>query len=196
VEIGPVPALALRISYAGELGWELYTAAEHGRWLWDTLFEAGRPLGAAPVGLGAFDSLRVEKGYRFAGQDMHTEYTPAEAGLGFTVNLSKSAFIGREALLREREQGGPRRRLCCMVLDEPDGAPLGYEPILVDGRPVGYVTSANFGYTVGRSLVYGYLPSELAEPGTRVSVRVFDHELGGEVSSEPQYDPSGERVRG
>ncbi len=196
VEIGPVPALALRISYAGELGWELYTAAEHGRWLWDTLFEAGRPLGAAPVGLGAFDSLRVEKGYRFAGQDMHTEYTPAEAGLGFTVNLSKSAFIGREALLREREQGGPRRKLCCIVLDEPDGAPLGYEPILVDGRPVGYVTSANFGSTVGRSLVYGYLPRELAEPGTRVSVRVFDRELGGQVSTEPQYDPRGERVRG
>jgi dimethylglycine oxidase len=196
IEVGPVPALALRISYAGELGWELYTAAEHGRWLWDTVFEAGVPVGAVPVGLGAFDSLRVEKGYRFAGVDMHTEYTAAEAGLGFTVNLSKPDFIGRDAVLRERERGGPARKLSAIVLDDGDTAPLGYEPLLADGAAVGYVTSANFGYTVGRSIVYGYLPTELAQPGSRVSVRVFDREVGGEVTAEPLFDPKGERLRG
>ncbi len=191
IEVGPVPARALRISYAGELGWELYVATEYGRWLWDALVEGG----GRPVGLGAFNSLRVEKGYRFAGVDMHTEYTAAEAGLGFTVNLSKSAFIGREAALRERERGGPARRLVCVVLDEPDAAPLGYEPLMVDGDAVGYVTSADFGYTVGRSLVYGYLPRDHAGEGTRVAVRIFDRTVAGTVSSEPQFDPRGERLR-
>jgi glycine cleavage system T protein len=195
IEIGPVAARALRISYAGELGWELYTATEHGRWLWDALIEAGRPLGAAPAGLGAFDSLRVEKGYRFAGVDMHTEYTAAEAGLAFTVDISKPDFVGRAAVLEERARGGPRRRLACVVLDDRDAAPLGYEPLLADGRAVGYVTSANFGYTVGASITYGYLPAELAVPGTRVSVRVFDRDHGGTVSEEPLYDPRGERLR-
>ncbi len=195
VELGPVPAHALRISYAGELGWELYVASEHGRWLWDTLLEAGRPLGAAPVGTGAFDSLRVEKGYRFAGVDMHTEHTPDECGLGFTVSLAKSSFVGREAVLRAREQGPPARRLCAIVLDDPDAAPLGYEPLLDGRRAVGYVTSANFGYTVGQSIVYGYLPAELAEPGSRVAVGIFDRRVEGTVTAEPLYDPAGERLR-
>ena len=145
IEVGPVPALALRISYVGELGYELYVATEHGRWLWDSLFAAGEQDGVVPVGTAAFNSLRVEKGYRFAGVDMHTEYSPVEAGLGFTVNLSKSSFIGREAALRERE-AGPSRRLCCLVLDDPNAAPLGYEPLLAGEHAVGYVTSADFGY--------------------------------------------------
>ena len=80
IEVGPVPALALRISYVGELGYELYVATEHGRWLWDALFAAGEEFGVVPVGTAAFNSLRVEKGYRFAGVDMHTEYSPVEAG--------------------------------------------------------------------------------------------------------------------
>ena len=100
-----VPALALRISYAGELGWELYVPTEYGRWLWDRLAEAGEPDGAVAVGLGAFESLRIEKGYRFAGVDMHTDYSADEAGLGFTVHLTKPSFTGREAVLRERERG-------------------------------------------------------------------------------------------
>jgi glycine cleavage system aminomethyltransferase T len=191
-----MPVRALRISYAGEHGWELYTATEHGRALWDTLAEAGRPLGARAAGLGAFDSLRVEKGYRFAGQDMHTEHTPAAAGLGFTVDFSKPDFIGRGALLHERAGGGPQTKLTPLVLDDQNAAPLGYEPLIADGRAVGYVTSANFGYTVGKNIVYGYLPVALAEPGSRVSVRVFDREVGGEVTTEPLYDPRGERMRG
>ena len=189
-----VPALALRISYAGELGWELYVPTEHGRWVWDALLAAGAPHGAVPVGLGAFDSLRVEKGYRFSGVDMHSEYTPDEAGLGFTVHLTKPAFIGREAVLRERAVG-VRRRLVPIVLDDPDAAALGGEPILLDGRPVGYVTSANFGYSIGRSIVYGYLPAAEAVPGRRAAVHIFDREVGGEVASEPLFDPRGIRLR-
>ncbi len=189
-----MPALALRISYVGELGYELYVATEHGRWLWDALFAAGEQDGVVPVGTAAFNSLRVEKGYRFAGVDMHTEYSPVEAGLGFTVNLSKSAFIGREAALRERE-AGPSRRLCCLVLDDSNAAPLGYEPLLAGEDSVGYVTSANFGYSVGHSIAYGYLPVGIADPGSRVEVQIFDQRIGATVSDEPLFDPRGERLR-
>ncbi len=194
IEVGPVPALALRISYVGELGYELYVNTEHGRWLWDALFAAGEEFGVVPVGTAAFNSLRVEKGYRFAGVDMHTEYSPVEAGLGFTVNLSKSSFIGREAALRERESG-PSRKLCCLVLDDPDAAPLGYEPLLAGDHAVGYVTSADFGYTIGKSIAYGYLPVGIADPGSRVDVRIFDRRVGATVTEEPLFDPRGERLR-
>ncbi len=194
IGIGPVRTLALRISYAGELGWELYAPSEHGRWLWDALHEAGRPQGLVPVGTGAFESLRVEKGYRFSGVDIHTEYTAAEAGLGFTVDFSKSSFNGREASLRERERG-PGRRLVPILLDDPDAAPLGYEPLLDGGERVGYVTSANFGYSVGGSIAYGYLPTPLAEPGSRVDVQIFGTRVPGTVATEPLFDPKGERLR-
>ncbi len=194
VEIGPVPALALRISYVGEMGYELYVATEHGRWLWDALLAAGEEFGVVPVGTSAFNSLRVEKGYRFAGVDMHTEYSPVEAGLGFTVNLSKSSFIGREAALRERESG-PSRKLCCMVLDDPNVTALGYEPLLAGEHAVGYVTSADFGYTVGQSIVYGYLPVGIAETGAKVDVQIFDQRIGATVTDEPLFDPRGERLR-
>jgi glycine cleavage system aminomethyltransferase T len=162
--------------------------------VYDRLLEAGAADGAVPVGLGAFDSLRVEKGYRFSGVDMHTDYTADEAGLGFTVHLTKPAFCGREAVLAERARG-IARRLVPIVLDDPDASPLGGEPILVDGTVHGYVTSANFGYSIGASIVYGYLPAALAEPGQRASVRIFDREVGGAVRPEPLFDPKGERIR-
>jgi len=189
-----VPVLALRISYAGELGWELYAPTEYGAHLWERLMEAGAEHGLAACGGGAFESLRIEKGYRFAGVDMHTDYTADEAGLGFAVNVSKPDFIGRQAVLEERARG-LRKRLVPIVLDDPDAAPLGGEPILLDGDAVGYVTSANFGYTVGKSIAYGYLPADQAVPGTRAAIRIFDREVAGSVSSEPIFDPAGERIR-
>ncbi|MBM3680485.1 MAG: FAD-dependent oxidoreductase [Actinobacteria bacterium] len=189
-----VPVLALRISYAGELGWELYAPTEYGAHLWERLMEAGADHGLAACGGGAFESLRVEKGYRFAGVDMHTDYTPDEAGLGFAVNLRKADFIGKRAVIAERARGS-RKRLVPIVLDDPDAAPLGGEPILLDGNPVGYVTSANFGYSVGTSIAYGYLPADAAVPGTRAAIRIFDREVGGSVTSEPIFDPTGERLR-
>jgi 4-methylaminobutanoate oxidase (formaldehyde-forming) len=156
--------------------------------------EAGKEHGIIAAGGGAFESLRIEKGYRFAGVDMHTDYTADEAGLGFAVNLRKPGFIGREAVIAERARG-VAKRLVPIVLDDPDAAPLGGEPILVDGRRVGYVTSANFGYTVGASIAYGYLPADHAAPGTRATVRIFDREVEGSVSAEPVFDPAGERIR-
>ena len=124
------PCLALRVTYVGELGWELYCATELGLRLWDTIWEAGRPHGLVAGGYKAIDSCRLEKGYRVWGADISPEDTPYEAGLGFAVKLDKGDFVGREALL-ERQQ--PERRLACLVLDDPRAVALGSEPVRVDG---------------------------------------------------------------
>ena len=157
IDIEEVPALAVRISYVGELGWELYAPAEFGPRMWDILREAGEPLGLVPAGGGAFESLRLEKGYRLWGADIHTEYNPMEAGLDFAVRLDSGDFIGRSALIRAREEG-VSQRLSCLVFDDRAHLVMGKEPVLKGDRRVGYVTSANFGYTVGKSIAYAYLP--------------------------------------
>jgi glycine cleavage system aminomethyltransferase T len=194
IYVGYVPVRALRISYAGELGWELYAPAEYGPRLWDTLWEAGQPLGAAPVGGGAFDSLRLEKGYRLWGSELHTDYNPYEAGLGFAVRLNKGDFIGRDAL-RQIKAAGPARRLRCLIFDDPAVALMGKEPIFAGERVLGYVTSANYGYSVNRSLAYGYLPADAAQVGTRVEVYFFGRRYPATVTPEPLFDPENERLK-
>jgi glycine cleavage system aminomethyltransferase T/glycine/D-amino acid oxidase-like deaminating enzyme len=190
--IGSVPCLALRVTYVGELGWELYCPAEYGLALWDTIWEAGRDHGLVAGGYRAIDSCRLEKGYRVWGADITPEDTPWEAGLSFAVKLDKGDFIGREALLERRE---PERRLTCLVLDDPRSVALGSEPVRVDGRTVGRVTSGGYGYTVERSIAYAYLPAEEAEPGRPVEVEIFGAWVAGLVAREPLYDPEGSRVR-
>jgi glycine cleavage system T protein len=192
--LGHVPVLALRVSYVGELGWELYAPTEYGRALWDTLWAAGREVGAAACGGGAFDALRIEKGYRLWGQDIDPEHNPYEAGLGFAVALGKSDFLGRAALSRIKAEG-ITRRLCCLALADPSVVVMGKEPILGDGRVLGYVTSANYGYTVGRSIAYGYLPLSDAAPGTELEVQFFGQRYPAAVVEEPLYDPANARLR-
>ena len=192
--IGSVPAYAIRISYVGELGWELYTPTEYGLRLWDTLWKAGQAFGVTALGGGAFDSLRLEKGYRLWAADIHSEYNPYEAGLGFAVRLNKGDFIGRSALLRIKERG-ITRKLACMTFDDPAVAVLGKEPIFVDGRCVGYVTSANYGYTVGKSIIYGYLPLERAAEGSHVEVQYFGSRYPATVVKEPLYDAEMTRLK-
>ncbi len=194
VRIAGVPCLALRVSYVGEHGWEIYAPSEYGVRLWDALFEAGRPHGIAPVGLAAQDTTRLEKGYRLWGQDIHTEFDPYEAGLEFTLAPEKGEFIGREALLR-RSDAGADRRLSCLVLDERETVLMGREPILVGDEKVGYVTSAGYGFAVDRSIAYGYLPAALAQPGQRVDLRYFGVRYPATVTEEPLYDPTNARLR-
>jgi glycine cleavage system T protein len=194
IDIGDVPAFAVRLSYAGELGWELYCPTEYGLRLWDTLWDAGRPFGLVAAGLGAFNSLRLEKGYRAWGSDIHTEYSPLEAGLDWATRPDKGDFIGKEALLRHREQG-IRHRLCCLTLDRPGDVVLGKEPILIDGRPAGYVTSADYGYSVGKTIAYGYLPVEVARKGQRASIRYFGEALPAKVDDDPQFDAAMSRLK-
>jgi glycine cleavage system aminomethyltransferase T/glycine/D-amino acid oxidase-like deaminating enzyme len=192
LSVGPVPCLALRVTYVGELGWELYCPSEFGLRLWDTVWEAGREHGLVAGGYRAIDSLRLEKGYRVWGSDITTDDTPDEAGLGFAVKRDKD-FLGKEALLARPES---ERRLACLTLADPRAVALGSEPVRVDGELVGRVTSGGFGYTVARSIAYAYLPAATAAPGTPVEVEIFGDWVGGEVAAEPLYDPKGERLRG
>jgi len=193
VTVGTAPALALRVSYAGELGWELYAPTEYALGMWDTLWAAGQPYGIIAGGGGAFDSLRLEKGYRLWGADIHTDYNPFEAGIGWAVRLDKGDFIGRDALLRAKE-AGLARKLCCLTLDGP-GALLGKEPILHGDQAVGYVTSANYGYSIGKFIAYGYLPIALAEPGTKVEIEYFGERFPATVREEPLFDPKMARLK-
>ena len=190
--VGPAPCLAVRVTYVGELGWELYCPTEFGAALFDALWEAGRPHGLVGGGYKAIDSLRLEKGYRVWGADITPGDTPYEAGLGFAVKLDKGDFVGREALLARPE---PERRLCCLVLDDARAVALGSEPVRVGGESVGRVTSGGVGYTVRRSIAYAYLPADRAEPGTPVEVEIFGEWTGGEVTPEPLFDPDATRIR-
>ncbi len=191
VSVGPVPCLAVRVTYVGELGWELYCASEYGARLWDVLWEAGRGHGLVAGGYKAIDSLRLEKGYRVWGADITPEDTPFEAGLGFAVKLDKGGFVGRDALAAA---DAPERLLRCLVLDDPRAVALGSEPVRVGGALVGRVTSGGYGYTVQRSIAYAYLPAG-HDVGTAVEVEIFGEWVAGAVAAEPLYDPDGARVR-
>jgi glycine cleavage system aminomethyltransferase T len=191
-EVGPV--WAQRISYAGELGWELYGQFAMGDRTWGLLWEAGREHGIVAAGGGAFDSLRLEKGYRLWGQDIHTEHDPFEAGLGFAVRMDKGEFEGRAALEAILERG-PAHKLACMTFDDPAVVVMGKEPIWSGDRVVSYVTSASYGYSVGRGIVYGYLPVDLAAEGTNVDVEYFGERYAATVTADPLWDPKGERLR-
>ena len=191
--IGPVPCLALRVTYVGELGWELYCPAEFGLRLWDTIREAGHDKGLTPGGYKAVDSLRLEKGYRVWGADITPDVDPYQAGLGFCVKLDKGEFTGRSALLAKRDSPASTR-LACLVLDDPRSVVLGSEPVRIEGSIVGRVTSGGYGYTVRRSIAYAYVPAGCAA-GTAVEVDIFGKWVGGRVTKEPLYDPAGARIR-
>jgi glycine cleavage system aminomethyltransferase T/glycine/D-amino acid oxidase-like deaminating enzyme len=194
ITIGGVPLLALRVTYVGELGWELYAPAEYGRTLWTTLWDAGTPHGMVAAGYRAIDALRLEKGYRVWSSDITPDENPFEAGLGFAVALDKpGGFLGCEALVAAKA-AGPRKRLRCLVLDDPGSVCLGNEPVRVDGQVVGRVTSGGYGFAVERSIAYAYLPPTAAI-GTRGDVEVFGEWIGFEVVREPLWDPTGERIR-
>jgi len=192
--VGSVPCFALRVTYVGELGWELYCPSEFGLRLWDTIWDAGRGHGLNAGGYKAVDSLRLEKGYRVWGADIGPENNPYEAGLGFTVKLDKGNFIGRDALLKARE-AQPETRLACLVLDDPRSVALGSEPVRIAGEVTGRVTSGGYGYAVGRSIAYAYVPAT-AHAGTAVEVEIFGTWVPGSVAEEPLFDPKGARVRG
>ncbi|MEV3979912.1 FAD-dependent oxidoreductase [Nonomuraea sp. NPDC049758] len=184
--VGDVPALALRVTFVGEHGWELYCSSEYGLALWETLWRAGEPYGLVAGGYRAIDSLRLEKGYRVWGADIGPETTPYEAGLGFCVKPGKD-FLGRDAL-----DPHPARRLRCLTLADPRAVALGNEPVRVDGQVVARVTSGGYGYTVERSIAYAYLP---VGPGAEVEVEVEGEWVPGVVVREPLHDPAGSRAR-
>ena len=193
--LGMVGVTAMRLSYVGELGWELYTTADMGLKLWDTLWEAGQQHGVFAAGRGAFTSLRLEKGYRSFGADMTPDHSPAEAGLEFAVRMDKDDFLGRPAL--EKAAGDPvARRLTCLTVADPAAVVMGKEPVYAGSdEAVGYVTSAGYGYTAGVGIAYAWLPAALTATGTTVEIGYFGQRVPAVVTAEPIVDPSMTRLR-
>jgi 4-methylaminobutanoate oxidase (formaldehyde-forming) len=195
VSVGDVPVIASRVTYVGELGWEFYCPMEYGLRLWDTLWEAGEAEGMVAGGYKAIESLRLEKGYRYWSAEISPDYTPYEAGLGFAVKLNKGDFIGREALVKQKE-AGLTRKLCCLTLADNRVIALGKEPIRdMTGRIVSWVFSGGYGYSVQQSIVFAYLPMECAQVGTQLEIEFFGEQVGATVVQSPLWDPKGERIR-
>ena len=196
ISISHVPCVAVRISYIGELGWEIYTPTEYGLTLWDELRSKSQEFNMICSGAGAFESLRLEKGYRSLGSDIHTNTNPYEAGLGFTVKLKKeNNFIGKEALMKFKESP-LKKKLCCMVMDDSEGMALGKEPIYDShGKSVGYVTSTNYGYYVDKHIIYGYLPNDYSGEGTKLELDYFGKRYPITVTKEPLLDPENNRLK-
>ena len=179
-----IPVTALRVSYAGELGWELYTPSEYGERLWEHLLEAGEDYGLRPYGNGALDSLRIEKGFRLWGKDLHTEHNPYEAGLGWAVDLD-TEFIGKEAVAAAANGDNIDHEVACLTLDDEDAVVLDDKPVFDGDDVIGYLHSAEYGYTVGACVAYTYLPPEYAEPGTEVEILYEGERYAATVREEP-----------
>jgi glycine cleavage system aminomethyltransferase T/glycine/D-amino acid oxidase-like deaminating enzyme len=189
--LGSIPVTMLRVSYVGELGWEIYASAEYGAALWDLLFEAGRPHDVIAAGRIAFNSLRIEKGYRLWGTDMTAEHTPAAAGVDFAVRMTKDDFVGKAAL---EQAAAPRNVLRSIVFDDPTAVVLGKEPVFVDDRWGGYVTSAGYSPTIGRTIAYAWLPAA-AQVGDDVTVDYRGTRFAATVHAEPVVDPEMARIK-
>lgn len=200
LQIGCVKVRAVRITYVGELGWELYIPTEFATNVYDTIVAQGDMFGLRHVGFHAVDSLRIEKGYRAWGSDITDQETPIEAGLNFAVAYNKQDdFLGKEALLRQRADG-IKQRLAMFILSDPAPLLLGDEPIYRDGEMVGRTTSGSFGHTFGRSIAIGYVQNQQGVDSVYVESGNYEIEIGSErwpatVSLKPLYDPSGKRVR-
>ena len=200
IEIGMGLARAHRVTYVGELGWELYVSTDQAAHVFETLLEAGEDLGLKLCGLHAMDSCRIEKGYRHFGHDITDEDHVLEAGLGFAVKTGKGAFIGRDAVLRKREEG-LSRRLVQFRLTDPEPLLFHNEPVLRDGQIIGHVTSGNYGHTLGGAIGLGYVPCRTpGEPAAEMLASGYAIEVAGQVfeaeaSLRPMYDPASERVK-
>jgi glycine cleavage system aminomethyltransferase T len=194
IEVAGAEVRANRVSFAGELGYELVTARNDAGRVWDALMVAGREFGIEAVGYYALNTLRLEKCFYYWGDDIGPGDTPLEANLGFCVRLDKDDFIGREALLRQQDRG-LERTLVPLVLDGAACVLWGGEAVHAGGQVVGRVRSGGYGHTVGLNIALAYLPLGLTRPGTAVVVESFGQLVPAEVRVAPLWDPRGEHLR-
>jgi dimethylglycine dehydrogenase len=191
---GMVPVRAMRLSFVGELGYELHHPIAYTRNLYDQLMAAGEAHGIVDFGYRALDSMRLEKAYRLWGSDISADWTPLQAGMERFVNFDKGEFIGRDALLRQRDEG-IGRGLACLVVDAADADPHGFEPVYAGDEVIGYVASGGYGHTVEKSIAFSYLPESYLGEGTDLQVEILGSKRGARVVVEPLYDPKNQRVR-
>lgn len=195
IDIYGTKVLAHRVSYVGELGWELYVSPQRAVQVWDLLIEAGREFDIEIGGYKVLDCLRIEKGYKYFTADVTPMEDPFTAGLGFCVDLEKGEFVGRDALLRIKDNG-IRQKLCTLILEGEEFQPIyGGEAVYRDGKVASRVRSGAYGFTVKRNVVYAYLPLDIAEPGNQLEVEVFDIRVPAEVTKTVLVDPKGLKLR-
>ena len=195
IDINGTGVWAQRVSYVGELGWELYIPVQRAELIWDALMAAGEEFGVEVGGYKVLDALRLEKGYRYYTADVTPLETPYEGGLGFCVDLEKQDFIGKDALVKAKA-AGLTRKLCTMVLDGDDFTQIyGGEAVYHDGKVITRVRSGGFGYTLNKNILYAYLPMNLARPGMRLEIDLLEGRRPAEVTATVLLDPKGERLR-
>jgi len=200
IGIAGCPVLALRVTYVGELGWELHLPVEYATTVYEALREAGAQHGLVNAGYRAIESLRLEKGYRAWGSDIGPDHTPLEAGLGWALKLkTQIPFKGREAV-EAQKAAGVRKRLACFTVDDPDVVLLGRETIYRDGERVGWLTSGGWGYTVNKSIGYGYVRSADPISAADIASGQYELEIATErvpckVEMQPLYDKDMKRVK-
>jgi len=188
--IGGIALQLVRVTFVGELGYEIYAPAEKGLELWQLLWQAGQPYGMVACGYKAIDALRAEKGYLYWGADITPEETPYEAGLNFAVAKNKD-FKGKNALLNKQ----PKKKLVTILLNNPRALVLGNEPVKVAGKVAGRVTSGGYGAYIRSSIAFAYLPIELSAIDTEIEILVFGNWIKGKIAQGPLYDAKGARVR-
>jgi len=193
--LGLVPAWVGRISFTGDLGYEIWVSPDYQLRLYDDLLEAGADLGLRHFGLRALDSLRLEKGFGTWAREFRPIYTPAEAGLDRFVDLRKNTFVGRDAVLQDREQG-PKVRLVTLTVDAEAADVSGDEAVWHDGAVVGWVTSGGYAHTVDRSVALAYVPNDLAAENGSFEVEIIGDRRAAQLQPEPLFDPARERMLG
>jgi dimethylglycine dehydrogenase len=189
-----LPAHVGRISFTGELGYEIWVPADGELVLYDALLGAGTDLGLAHFGARALHSLRLEKSFGTWAREYRPLYTPGEAGVERFVDWSKPEFVGRAAALRDRSEG-PKRRLVTLSVDALDADASGDEPVWHDGKVVGWVTSGGYGHCVGQSIALAYIPAALARAGAEFAVEIIGERRRALLVERALYDPHGERMR-
>jgi dimethylglycine dehydrogenase len=193
MHVGMAPVRALRLSFVGELGYELHMPMEYQRHVYDLLMQEGAQYEIVDWGYRALDSMRLEKAYRLWSADMSADWTPLEAGMERFVDFEKGDFIGRDALLRQKETG-VERLLTCMVVDSDDADAHSFEPVFSGDEIIGYVASGGYGHTTEKSIAFSYLPVQYSTGGTELTIGILGERRRATVVEEPLYDPENERL--
>jgi len=194
MEVGMVPGYVGRVSFTGDLGFEIWVTTDYQRALYDLLIESGRPYGLKLFGGRALNAMRIEKGFGTWAREFRPIYGPAEAGLGRFVDWKKPDFIGHAAAAREKDSGGDLR-LQSFRVSATDADAIGDEPIWHDGEVVGWVTSGGYGHRVGASLALGYIPAALAGSNSGFEIEIIGERRAAVRLSEPAFDPAGSLMR-
>jgi dimethylglycine dehydrogenase len=195
MDVGLARAIVQRVTYTGDLGYEIYVPARFQVALYEALTEAGRDLGLTPFGMRAMMSLRLEKSFGSWLREFKPDYTPAETGLDRFISFKKNDFIGRDAAMAEKHEA-PKRRLCTFVVDAADADVWADEPIWKDGKVVGFVTSGGYAHYVKKSVALGFLPVEMIREGAEVEIEILGDRRKARLVTQPLFDPEGMRMRG